>query len=317
MQEIIKQWREHIDFPIYMSTRLPLSQFKVNDFDEFLSHALSNIDQDLFVSVHDVENRSQMRFNKVFFDLDNDVLTKAFSDLKRFVNVLKKRNYTYRTYFTRGKGFHVYIDFPWTIIEDYSDRISSFIRAIKIMTEIKTKDGPTDHITSFDMGVCKDKNRISRLIWSIHTKHKQMMIPIDVDMFDLENPKAVAQKRVPSENFIKDYMRIKIVKDQAVEHVANKGDATAQVQYLLTNAEKVNQGCRNNLVWKILVPTMVKLNYSDDDIINDIGIFYKKAFGEFDKKQWVRNIIKRTRKVGYSPMSMSRFIHENGDVFNE
>lgn len=293
IRELLKEW---LDFPAYMGITQTPYQFYVNDFDVFISTYNRNLNRDMFLSTHSTSTRDKNMFNKVFFDMDNDNLHVAFSDTLKFVDYLENSGYNTRVVFSANKGFHVYIDFDYVIIDNYAQKIDMFINDISNKLSIN----------SFDVQVCKDKNRIMRVPFTINTKSGKMCYPIDIHNFDIDNPSFTIYNKKKSNGFA-DYLNGLEIK----EHQYSKLDDVVKVndfEYIMNNAEYIKDG-RMNLVWKILIPSMIQLKYSDIRILKVVKEFFMRSYGDYtaQQKNFALYYLKRTREHGFFPMRLDRF----------
>lgn len=284
-------------------------QYEVLTYDRFIKEYYRNIGKDVFISVHALDTRHHYLFNKIFFDMDNDNLKIAYRDTKIFVDYLDSKDILSRVVFSARKGFHIYIDFALSEIKDYAKRMDKFMEILSMDLGI----------TSFDRGVNRDRNRILRVPFTTNTKSNKMCIPVDIHTFDFDNPQAVFIPRQESPKFIKMFQAFPIDMDEDIDFESAKtsSDNSQAIQntfhFIMNNAGNITDG-RMNLVWKILIPSMVHLQYSDGDVLRGVKDFCMSSYGNYTgkQKQFAEYYLKRTRQTGFLPMRLDRFRTEFG-----
>ncbi len=299
---MFKNWYE---FPAMMGISQSPYQYSITTFDGFMAEFYRNIGRDVYISVHDTTNRQANIFNKIFFDLDNIDLNRSWADTQKFVNHLQNEGVEPRVTFSANKGFHVYVDFDKPVqITDYGYRMDHYIE-----TTAKQLG-----ITSFDKGVCRDKNRIARVPFTTNTKSDRQCIPIDVSEFNLENPTPTIVYKNTS-LFAESYLNLDVpVPDYNPDNIPmSNSNIEKELMYILANADKITDG-RMNLMWRIIIPAMVYLQYNDRDILSTCESFIMSSYGRYTTKQkdFVRYYLKRNRKETYLPMRLDRFRVEHG-----
>lgn len=313
---IIEQaWLSHVDLPCMMGIGKPPTQFHVTTQEQFLALIYNNIDKDIYVSVHSTETRRNKIFNKVYFDIDmlkaDEDLQGAFEDAYEFHLWLVLKNYSHRVYFTGKKGFAFYIDFDPVVIDDYSDRIEALIDHFRVQLKLKR----------FDIGVCKDVNRISRLPYTKHTGSGNFCQPINltkVKFFDLTHflasNKPINIKRdaylIDKIGFITGYLKFEYEK---MAFIKPKKPASSDIEttltFILENGASIPEGARHNAVWKIVIPSMVMLDYAYHEIASTCKTFMIEILGKADI-QWIQAQIRSATKKEIIPMGLQRFRHE-------
>lgn len=303
IDEIRAEWRIHQEFPATMGVGVAPSQFEVRTFDKFIKTVYRNSWGDVYASVHNTIERANNRYDRIFFDMDNNNLQKAMDDTKLLCNVLYEKGIPFRSYFSGAKGFHVYIDFPLTRIPDYGDRMETFIGIVK---------ATFPEIDSFDMRVCKDSRRIARVPYTVNSKTGKLCLPIDILNSTLDDMKAVPIRIERSAKFIKSYMDMEIPESEEASSPKEE-NVSHQLSYIMNNKDKILDG-RKNLIWKVIIPSMVQLNYSDRHVFESVKSFCLGSGEVWDSRMrnFTKYYLKRTRKHGWSPMRLDRFRTEYG-----
>jgi len=151
-----------------------LRRYVVKDEVEFYDYLFTNKWTDVYANVFAQWQKSYSKFDTVFVDIDihegNEYwsqIEESYEEMQKVRDVLEKEGLAGRWYFT-GRCFHVYIDFPVTHLEYYSD-IIRYQWAVDVFR----------NIDSIDTRVVGDKNRMARIVGSIHGKTKLHMIRIE------------------------------------------------------------------------------------------------------------------------------------------
>ena len=308
MYDIIENWKTHVqDFPVMSSFSKVISQVSLFNQEEMVKVFVKNLTNNLYVSVHSVEQRNNETYNKIYIDIDSKDLQKAFTDAKTFAEWLERNDFTYRCYFSGNKGFNFYIDFPETHIDNYGMRMNTFIKHIQNKLGLET----------IDVSVSIDNARISRVPYSLNTKSGRMCRPIDIHTFDYDNKddKAVViplQKKL-CKPFVDFFLSLGIADEfKAITYQTPPASSNSEttLQYILDHANpNISEGSRHNIIWKILLPSMVQLGWNEEQILDGCKTYYTKVFNKFphEEKTWVRQQIKLIKYKQIYPMRLDNF----------
>ena len=304
MRQLIKNWLRHVgSFPIMMGIGTTPFQVRVETKANFLNQLLGNLDKDIYVSVHNAEKRQANLYNKIYFDIDNEAdLQTALTEAKILCNWLEGKKYNPRVYFTGCKGFAIYLDFPEIEIKDYRDRVEAFMD----LTEY------TLGITTFDRGVCGDKNRISRLPHTINTKTGKMCVPIRVREFDFATKQPHQEIKILPTEFGEKFIAMPYKKKANYQPPQTHGDIATTLDYILKHASDIKDGAQN-LIWIIIIPSMAMQGATDGKIISTCEKFVSKNYVNLNYKSkayiraQLRSYRNRTKNKFIYPMRLDTF----------
>lgn len=147
----------------------------VKDEVEFYGYLFDENWHDVYANVFAQWQKAYSKFDTVLVDIDEHSLPDywsqievAFEVMGKVRDILEKEGLYGRWYFT-GRGFHVYIDFPLSNIEYYTE-IVRYDWAKELFDKMKK---------NIDLRVVGDKNRMARLVGSVHSKTGLTMIRIE------------------------------------------------------------------------------------------------------------------------------------------
>lgn len=312
IEQIEEVWLEHIpDFPFHMSIG-DVSQFIVENEEEFLYYVYNALGKDVFVAVHNTEDRELEIYRTIYLDIDNDNPANAIKDLAIIIDFLREIEYDFRVYFSGRKGFSVYIDFKPTHIKRFKEKLKIFIDDLMEYLDIP----------NLDRNVCIDVKRISRLPYTINTKSGVMCHPIDIntDFWSLSikdvgfTSKVIAIKRSTSNKEFGEILNEAVIPVEYVECIVPNINYISELVYLLENAKKLIAGVRHHAVRLKIIPTLIQMGYNDSYIIQECAIYYNKVFGKFSytDQSWVTAQIRGCRNKNLKPIRLDNFASRYG-----
>ena len=257
MNDLMQTWIAHAnnDFPRMVGHGQTPYQTLIRTQKEYIAYILDHLTKDVFISVHNADRREQHRYNKLYFDIDSKDLKLALRDARKFSIWLTDKKHHHRIYFSGSKGFAFYVDFDEIIIKDYRDRMDAFLDLLK--KDLK--------ITTFDRGVCGDRNRISRIPSTINTKSNKLCYPVEnIQEFTFDRIKSTFININPSP-FGQGYLKITYKKKEYTDKPQTHQDVNEGLKYILKHANNIKDGAAN-LIWTIIIPSMAVLGASDTEI---------------------------------------------------
>lgn len=153
----------------YTSKKYKMARFVINSEKDF--NRLMERDNETYLNIFSQYQKTNRLYDTIFIDIDchehDDCyanIDEAFEKFLSIYHILIDFDINTRCYFT-GMGFHIYIDFPQTNLEFYNEVVINFIN-----NELNLKN--------IDKNVLGDRNRMARVIGSLHSKSNMFMIRI-------------------------------------------------------------------------------------------------------------------------------------------
>ena len=146
--EMERFWYRHLGRDVYANV-FGYEQIQANMYDTFFL--------DIDAHLYDNEKRKKIELP----------IEEAYNRMRNILDKLDDFGLSRRTYFS-GRGFHIYIDFETTYIEDFG-RV-----AIYFMNDVL--DETFGYV---DTRALVDKNRVARVPYTYNTSANRFMIPID------------------------------------------------------------------------------------------------------------------------------------------
>jgi len=265
-------------------------------------------DKDLYVAIFSDWQLADRTYNKIFLDLDaKDGLDRAFRDLQTLTqHVLKRYGRPPRLYFTGGRGFHVYLDFTPTTLSQYGDVVRSYVYELEFRLRLTTPC----------RSVVGDRRRVARVPYSIHQTRHRFCISID-PFWSLQevlwysrNPKIMNVPVVPLPGLAEELKTLERRRERfSFENPSPLHDVDDYVHDLTIFLELAESGlddCRHRLLHFAIVPRLVELGKSDEEILTYAYEFIHKS-SPVGRKDWshyeraVQQSITRTREGGWRP----------------
>jgi len=321
--------------------------------DDYLREIWSHISQThIYNSLFSTRMIEHNIVNKIYIDFDGaygEIKNKKGEVVKYFLSVngikkpyqemkkcVKKMNKKYgcipRINFTAGRGFGIYIDFPEIILKDPKYCIIEFVKTM------------TKGMLTIDHQIIGDVSRLYRLPYTIHPKTKLLCVPFEIDL-KLEDiveeskkclfrvtPKRVECREIAEElleidsyedNTIDVVMSNRTLIDKGLQKIKPKNLYENEVNLILERAPQIKDG-RHRILHFLLVPRLILMNKSDDEILKITSEFIENTNRNFeDYKDYVLLSIKRNRegknKAGsdpWRPWSLKIFKERNIDIKN-
>lgn len=267
---------------------------------------------------HIAESR---KYNKFYFDLDNELdLNQAYNDMREIdLIMIKYFDVDIRVYFSGGKGFAVYLDLEGEhVFKDYPivhKRLSMFLK---------------EHgITSLDEAIIGDTSRISRAPFNIHPKGR-LCIPIQLCW-------SFNEVFIQSHNYNHDFI---ITIERADEYsegfkMLREWDDTAQefrnnirkevassgftgnfpLESLMTKSPKLI-GYRRVLMYRLIVPQMMRQGFGRDDIHQYCSEFVERSNEEYnhESQKFVDYYINFNSRKDWAPISTYKLFMEHPEL---
>jgi len=170
-----EQWINHLRpesvpfiFPRNVGFPWRKNVFNVEQYLAYVTEHDGN--SDVFVSVFSDFQRRNNMFDTIYIDVDleNTSSEKEFKKVQYlFLRLVSERIYP-RLEFSGSKGFHFWIDFGMIKINDFANATKKLFEELKLTELIRKKD----------RGVFCDKNRLSRVIYTMHPETGLLCYPV-------------------------------------------------------------------------------------------------------------------------------------------
>lgn len=126
---------------------------------------------DCYTSVYSPAQAEMGILDTIFLDLDireGETFEEVRKRMQKICNILEKKGYRYRLYFTGGRGFHFYLDFPPILLRHPFEAIRAWAK----------RYGITKYV---DLHILGDVRRLARVPYTINTKTGLFCYPINPD----------------------------------------------------------------------------------------------------------------------------------------
>ena len=139
---------------------LDLDRKQVNSFREVINEVRAN-ELDRYLSVFSLRQITRREFDTIILDVDahGDRIERAYDTMRLVVSRFRDYDIEPRVYFT-GRGFHIYIDFEQTRIENYKNVARMFVRQVV----------GSDVYERLDPSVTGDMRRMARIPLTVNGK---------------------------------------------------------------------------------------------------------------------------------------------------
>jgi len=204
-----------------------LQRYIVNDEVDFYGYIFANKWKDIYSNIFAQWQKAYSKFDTIFIDIDihegDDYwsqIEQSYEEMQKVRDILLEEGLEARWYYT-GRCFHAYIDFPVTHLEYYTD-IVRYYWAVDVFNDVD----------SVDVAVVGDKNRMARIVGSVHGKTGLRMIRIEPEweldkivMNSMDNKnEAEAKKWFVSNAWFAEFL--KELNDEYMERVSGNGQVT-------------------------------------------------------------------------------------------
>jgi len=313
MKERIQEaWLEHLG----IDKRFPRDvaypwRVQVNTREEYLQRIQSMVRySNIYTSLYPYNGGS---IDKIYLDIDSPTLEEAKRTLDMVVQKCRERwDYTPRVYYTGGRGFAIYLDFE--SVEADLQGVREAVLSIFYSPYVDT------HVVG-------DRRRISRVPYTLNYNNllrgdtPRLCVPIDPSWSVheiLEESKRCRFRKeievVPCEALRKEVSSWRSKPRVYPTELPEIKDSEV-LNYLVSLAEKITDG-RHRIIHYLIVPTLVAMGYSDDQILAFCKVFVEKTgkcWGVYEG--YVERSIKRTREGNWRPWSIEKFLLENPDLW--
>jgi len=280
-------WIEHLGFSRTLFPR-GMGKYDGNKFKRFsvrtpieYIEAIEKNKNDIYTNVYSEPQIRESKVDKLYIDIDSPNLEDAFRAKNSVVGHFKRRYHLKpRTYFTAGKGFAIYLDFPEIIIN------YKVLRKF-VIAELRLEE--TDERAQFlcscvDTSVLGDKRRVSRIPYTYNMrtnvkkgKYPFLCIPVK-DHWSLA--KVLSESIRPSSNngvnidtcdtlsgtlltLNEQYEEELAAEPEVPQHKYkfSKKKAEQVLEFLEERAPFIKDG-RTRLLGFVIVPTLVQMDYT-------------------------------------------------------
>ena len=84
--------------------------------------------KDIYVSLFSDDEIKSSVYDVIFLDIDRDEMIDAFHDMKKVITILMQKNiFNFEIIMSGKKGFHVYVGFKPTLIQNYRDTVIKWL----------------------------------------------------------------------------------------------------------------------------------------------------------------------------------------------
>lgn len=328
-----KEWALHLglnpQFPrdvgfAHPNGRIPFITEKANNMQEYvkLIGDYSPRCQSSFVRLYNDYQIQRGEVDKLFWDVDAEDLTTAFNDWKRLCQTFDSLQYRARHYFTGNKGFASYVDFE-PLMADF-EALKEFQKRVAALAGV-----------TCDERVMGDRMRFCRLPYTPNFKSIRHgigllhCIPITPEMslsqiIEMSKANQGVQVTVqPCLNIEKDLKALPAPKQTFTFSPAMASNGTTErisdeyrlklvslVDYLTADVAPRIQDGRHRVLNFLLVPALVQLGATDDDIhaiCNEFVTRSGKKYSNGDYNMHVTNAIRRSRSGNWKAWKIETF----------
>jgi len=270
----------------------------------------------IYTSIFSERIKESRRFNKFYFDFDNELNPKAayFDMLIMIRDIERLFGINPRVYFSGMKGFAVYLD----IGEKY--KFKDYSTVYKRLRDYFL----TLNLTTLDGSVIGDINRISRIPFSIHKKSKKMCIPVDLRWsFEtiIANSLAyegsyylrleTASNDTPGYDMLIHWDETAKEYNDAIRKDLKSNGYIGNIDLeLVLKKAKCLENYREVLMYRVIIPQMLFQGKSSIEIQNYCYEFAKISGFKRNWKKVIDYQIKRYQARRFKPMSQGRLLLE-------
>lgn len=313
-----------------MYQRNYFSRFTVETPVKYIATIL-NHNSDIYTNVYSNPQIRENKADKLYIDVDASTLQQAFTAKKSVVSHFRRRFHVQpRTYFTAGKGFAVYIDFPE--VELYYRVIRNFVIAEFDL------DGDSDRSRflseCIDTSVLGDKRRVSRIPytyntrtniikgrlpflcipvrdnWSLSKVLSESIRPVDalkIDYSNIEPSDILSSTLLTLNELYEEELESQPEKPKVNTFSEKKAQET--IDFLIERAPQIENG-RTRIIGFIFVPTLVKMGYALKQV-KDVCRSFIKACPDavFDKyESYIEATYLQDKEQDWNPWSLQTLV---------
>jgi len=251
------------------------------------------------------------------FDGHEHPIKLAYKEALDFYSYLKEvYEYEPRMYFS-GRGLHLYLDFKPVELKHFKQLTRRFYTAVRQIIGSET----------LDFSIVGDKRRIMRIPYTMHVSTKRYCIPINPS-WELDD----IIKKAQHPDFSKDQVfnsasqirKILIDYDKDEDKVKPQQEEKPILELKGARKERLKleldmiykyapttQDCRHRLLHFMIVPRLILIGYTDEQIRAECKEYIKTTWGGKkyeDYSQYVEDSIKRTRNGHWMPWKIETFV---------
>ncbi|MEM2174500.1 MAG: hypothetical protein QXI58_02605 [Candidatus Micrarchaeia archaeon] len=292
---------------------------------------------DVYCSVYDKVAVWQGTPDKVYIDVDSDPNHLDLKLMRKICNHFKEKyGFEPRVYFTGCRGFAIYLDFEKIQLKNF-ECLRDFV--LDNLREMKA------NLEYIDTSVLGDKQRLSRLPFTFNFKNLQLKnpsapklcIPIEPDWgkseileqsiyCEFKKKVEIRQLKKSKSRFFEEIRlyeeRVEEMKKQIKRNISNSTIKVSDevLNKLIKIAQQIKDG-RHRLMHFIIIPTLIQLNKTDDEIRAFCRDFVERTGMDYSLyDDYVERSIKRNRAgpngdgVAWRPLSFEKFFIRNVDL---
>lgn len=304
---INKTFPRNIGFSQKEYQKEPFQQ-SVDSVEEYVANVMSRrFKSDCYVALFSDKMWQNDVIDKNFQDVDATTFKSSHTDaLKLYDFYVNNFNIEPRMYFSAGKGFHIITDFPEISISPEAQKFFNYL--VQLITN-----------ANFELGLSADRRRITRIPYTnnIHSYVKRkkilMCVPINrewslhkiISVAKPFNTKACGEEiNIASSKEISNVL-VKIDKDIQSKGIilfadvqVNSTSRTRVIMYLLKQMKLMKEpDGRHRMLHFVIVPSLVELDWVDEEIIGFCREFIKVSGTSFSRYEaYIVKTIQRTRK---------------------
>jgi len=131
--------------------------------------------KDVFINIFSEDQKKSKVYDMIFLDIDSNDLNKSYMRMFYICDTLTKNGIGYFVVFSGSKGFHVYVPFKPTLLQNYREAIIEWLKDKNISKYVDIQ--------------AIESNRVTRVPYSINSKSKKicMILGTDHTRFSLQS----------------------------------------------------------------------------------------------------------------------------------